>query len=160
MTDASDMGQRRLNTLTDMTDTAGLAFLGLTVGCARCHDHKFEPIPTADYYRLQAFFAPAAFRHDLSVASPEERAAHEAKTRNYLARTQSLRDAVAALEGPHRTRLFEAKLARLSVEAQAAHRTPAARRIRPPGGRGATGLPGGAVAGREGGARCGRTVTE
>jgi hypothetical protein len=128
MTDASDMGQRRLNTLTDMTDTAGLAFLGLTVGCARCHDHKFEPIPAADYYRLQAFFAPAAFRHDLSVASPEERAAHEAKTRDYLARTQSLRDAVAALEGPHRARLFEAKLARLSIEAQAAHRTPAARR--------------------------------
>ena len=49
-----------------MTDTAGLAFLGLTVGCARCHDHKFEPIPQADYYRLQAFFAPAEFRRDLS----------------------------------------------------------------------------------------------
>src|SRR5437763_758791 len=99
MTDASDQAQRRLNTLVDMTDTAGLVFLGLTVGCARCHDHKYEPIPAADYYRLQAFFTPAAFRRDLSVASPDERAAHEAKTRDYLARTQSLREAVAALEG-------------------------------------------------------------
>src|SRR5262249_8117573 len=49
MTDAADQAQRRLNTLNDMTDTAGLVFLGLTVACARCHDHKFEPIPQADY---------------------------------------------------------------------------------------------------------------
>src|SRR5688500_4112924 len=41
MTDASDQAQRRLNTLNDLTDTAGLVFLGLTVTCARCHDHKF-----------------------------------------------------------------------------------------------------------------------
>src|SRR5262249_40458723 len=68
MTDAADQAQRRLNTLNDMTDTAGLAFLGLTIACARCHDHKFEPLPQADYYRLQAFFAPAAFRHDLVIA--------------------------------------------------------------------------------------------
>ena len=39
-----------------MAATTGTAFLGLTVGCARCHDHKFDPIPTADYYRLVATF--------------------------------------------------------------------------------------------------------
>jgi hypothetical protein len=128
MTDSADQAQRRHNTLTDMTDTAGLAFLGLTVGCARCHDHKFEPIPQADYYRLLAFFAPAAFRADLSVATPGQVADHAAATRAYRALTQSLRDEIAALEGPVRARLFEAKLAKLSAEAQAAHRTPADKR--------------------------------
>jgi hypothetical protein len=49
----------RVETLTDFVDTTGGVFLGLTVGCARCHDHKFDPIPQRDYYRLQAVFAPA-----------------------------------------------------------------------------------------------------
>jgi hypothetical protein len=45
--------------LTDAADTTGAAFLGLTMGCARCHDHKFDPISQRDYYRLQAIFAPS-----------------------------------------------------------------------------------------------------
>ena len=43
--------------LDDITGTTGAAFLGLTVACARCHDHKFDPIPQEDYYRLTAVFA-------------------------------------------------------------------------------------------------------
>src|SRR6202007_3141611 len=69
MTDSADQAQRRQNTLNDMTDTAVLAFLGLTVACARCHDHKFEPIPQTDYYRLQAFFVASEFRLNLDVAT-------------------------------------------------------------------------------------------
>jgi hypothetical protein len=128
MTDASDQNQRRLNTLNDMTDTAGLAFLGMTIACARCHDHKFEPIPQSDYYRLQAFFAPAMFRRDLSIASEVERAAHGVKQREYESLTKPTRDEIAALESPVRKKIFEQKLSRLSEEAQAAHRTPADKR--------------------------------
>jgi Protein of unknown function (DUF1553)/Protein of unknown function (DUF1549) len=128
MTDSADQAKRRLDTLTDMTDTAGLAFLGLTITCARCHDHKFEPIPQTDYYRLQAFFAPADFRRDLLVATAEQKSAHEAASRHYQTATKELRDEIAALEGPVRERLFEAKLAKLSPEAQAAHHTPADKR--------------------------------
>ncbi len=47
----------RYETLADWVDTTGSAFLGLTVGCARCHDHKFDPISQRDYYALQAIFA-------------------------------------------------------------------------------------------------------
>jgi hypothetical protein len=43
--------------LTDAVDTTGAAFLGLTVGCARCHDHKYDPISQKDYFGLQAIFA-------------------------------------------------------------------------------------------------------
>src|SRR5437868_5351770 len=45
--------------LTDYVDTTSQVFLGLTVGCARCHDHKFDPIPQRDFYRMQSIFAPA-----------------------------------------------------------------------------------------------------
>ena len=48
---------QRMNELDDMINTVGTAFLGLTTGCARCHDHKFDPISQRDYYSLQAIFA-------------------------------------------------------------------------------------------------------
>jgi hypothetical protein len=124
MTDSSDQAQRRQNALNDMTDTAALAFLGLTLTCARCHDHKFEPISQADYFRFQAFFTPAAFRRDLPVATPTEVKAHAAAEREYLELTKELREAIAAVEGPQRKAIYEAKLAKLPADAQAAHRTP------------------------------------
>lgn len=49
--------QQRSNDLDDIVSTTGAAFLGLTVGCAKCHDHKFDPIPQRDFYRLAACFA-------------------------------------------------------------------------------------------------------
>jgi cytochrome c553 len=48
---------QRADEMHDMVSTTGSAMLGLTVGCARCHDHKFDPIPQADYYRIKAVFA-------------------------------------------------------------------------------------------------------
>jgi uncharacterized protein DUF1553/uncharacterized protein DUF1549 len=123
MTDASDQAQRRTNTLNDMTDTTALAFLGLTMTCARCHDHKFEPIPQKDYFRLQAFFTPAAFRRDLPIATPEEAKARAEKQREYDEATKDIFEQIASVELPHREKLYEARLARLSAEAQEAHRT-------------------------------------
>ncbi len=49
--------QQRADELHDMVAVTGSAFLGLTVGCARCHDHKFDPISQVDYYRMTAIFA-------------------------------------------------------------------------------------------------------
>ena len=47
----------RYEALTDWADVTGAAFMGLTLGCARCHDHKYDPISQRDYYGLQAVFA-------------------------------------------------------------------------------------------------------
>jgi len=47
--------------LDDVTHHVGQSFLAMTLGCAKCHDHKFDPIPTRDYYRIQAAFATTAF---------------------------------------------------------------------------------------------------
>ena len=49
----------RFDQLDDMVKTVGSTFLGLTIHCARCHEHKFDPISQADYYRLVSFFAPS-----------------------------------------------------------------------------------------------------
>lgn len=54
--------------MNDLVETTGTAFLGLTLACARCHDHKTEPLAQRDFYRFRAFFEGVAFRDDLSVA--------------------------------------------------------------------------------------------
>jgi hypothetical protein len=128
MTDSSDQARRRQDRLNDMTDTTSLVFLGLTLGCARCHDHKFEPIPQTDYYRLQAFVAPAAFRHDLPIATRPQRQAYERALREYQALVRPGQEAIARLEEPYRRKLYEARLAQLSEEARVAHQTVAVKR--------------------------------
>jgi hypothetical protein len=50
-------GKLEYDQMTDAADTTGSAFLGLTIGCARCHDHKYDPISQREYYGLQAIFA-------------------------------------------------------------------------------------------------------
>ncbi|SIO57397.1 Planctomycete cytochrome C [Singulisphaera sp. GP187] len=57
----------RYEELSDMTATTGSAFLGLSVGCARCHDHKFDPIPAEDYYRMAATFS-TAIRSEIEIS--------------------------------------------------------------------------------------------
>ncbi len=56
----------RANEIDDLVSTTSAVVLGLTVGCARCHDHKYDPIPTSDYYRLAAVFAPTE-RRDVDI---------------------------------------------------------------------------------------------
>ena len=53
---ANEVERTRYDALDDMLSTTSAAFLGLTVGCARCHDHKYDPIPTRDYYRMLSTF--------------------------------------------------------------------------------------------------------
>ena len=58
--------------LDDVMHSTATAFLGLTLGCAKCHDHKFDPIPTKDYYRVQAAFVTTAFAKRPLPILPEE----------------------------------------------------------------------------------------
>ncbi len=105
MVDLNDQALRRQNALNDITDTTGLVFLGLTIGCARCHDHKFEPISQADYYRLQAFFTPARFRDDFSIATSAERAEFERKRDAWQKLLMAAQSRVMSIEEPVRAKL-------------------------------------------------------
>ena len=62
----------------DLTNTTAAAFLGLTMSCCQCHDHKYDPLSQADHYRLRAFFAGVQRRDDLVIELPTERAAIDA----------------------------------------------------------------------------------
>ncbi len=73
-----NVASSRNEVLTEMTNVVGAAFLGVTVGCARCHDHKFDPIRQSDYYRMQGFFAQTQ-ANDLIRATPDEQAAWNTK---------------------------------------------------------------------------------
>jgi mono/diheme cytochrome c family protein len=62
----------RYNELDDMVATTGVAFLGLSVGCARCHDHKYDPIPSEDYYRMAAVFT-TTIRSEIEISCGPDR---------------------------------------------------------------------------------------
>tara|TARA_Y100001934_G_scaffold11661_1_gene14755 strand:- start:451 stop:3522 length:3072 start_codon:yes stop_codon:yes gene_type:complete len=83
--------------LTDMTDTTSEVFLGLSMGCARCHDHKFDPIRQRDYYRLRAFFTPVHWRDDLKLATPAEKKAFDEKQAKWEEATAGIRAKMDAL---------------------------------------------------------------
>ncbi|HXJ74515.1 MAG TPA: DUF1549 domain-containing protein, partial [Candidatus Dormibacteraeota bacterium] len=94
----------RNEVLTERTDVIGAAFLGLTVGCARCHDHKLDPISQKDYYRLQAYFA-ASQENDILLVSADEKKDWEAKSKAAQGELRRLRQATERAEGEERTRL-------------------------------------------------------
>jgi hypothetical protein len=105
MVDLNDQGLRRQNALDDITETTSLAFLGLTMGCARCHDHKFDPVSQVDFYRLQAFFTPARFRDDYPLLGPKEREDFDAKLAAWKRSVAEAQAEILRLEAPARSRL-------------------------------------------------------
>ncbi|QDU64262.1 Planctomycete cytochrome C [Planctomycetes bacterium Pan216] len=95
--------------LDDYVRTTGEVFLGLRIGCARCHDHKLDPVPQADYYRMLAFFrgirhygvrspesvAAASLR---SIATPEQQASHEKVIADWRGKIDDAKAQMKAIE--------------------------------------------------------------
>lgn len=94
--DAAMAAQIRADTVDEIIRATGEAFLGLTVGCARCHDHKFDPITQQDYYRLYATFA-GVFHGDRHIAPSDQLRDREQKLTALEARKKQLADEQAAL---------------------------------------------------------------
>ncbi len=113
-----DVEMNRQEVLVEMTAGVGGAFLGLTMNCARCHNHKFDPILQSDYYRLQAVFANTVGK-DIDIATADEKAAFEEATRAYKARLKPVEEAIKAIEKPYREKLIEAKKQQLEPRLRA-----------------------------------------
>jgi hypothetical protein len=108
----------RFNELDDMAVTCVSAFLGLTLGCARCHDHKYDAIPTRDYYRIQCAFMTTA-RAEVLLASRDDVSRYrrdEARFKERLANARSkLSRWLEERKKPHTAVLRAAKIAALPV---------------------------------------------
>jgi len=112
------------NIMAEMTDVTGEVFLGLSVGCARCHDHKFDPLPRADYYSLQAFLAPTIWTIDEPVATPQQRAQYEQEMTAWESKAKPILDEIAAIEKKHRDAARESATKIFPEEVQASVRKP------------------------------------
>jgi len=88
-----EVASSRNEVLTEMTNIVGSALLGVTLGCSRCHDHKFDPFRQSDYYRLQAYFA-ATHGQDVPRYTPEEEAAWKARAEPVEREMKQLREAM------------------------------------------------------------------
>ena len=86
---AAQLEQRHQEILDDITDTTSFAFMGLTFGCARCHDHKYDPTSQKDYFRLQSFFA-AYYPTDVVLTPAPGLAEWEQKTAEIRAEMEKL----------------------------------------------------------------------
>ncbi|MBM80197.1 MAG: hypothetical protein CMJ78_06335 [Planctomycetaceae bacterium] len=92
--------------LTEMTDIIGSAILGMTVGCARCHDHMYDPIRQTDYYQLQAFLAET-HEHSVPLLNQTEADQHQALIDDIDAKIKPLKKELANASGKRKEELLK-----------------------------------------------------
>ena len=114
--------------MNEMTDVAGDVFLGLSMACARCHDHKFDPILQRDYFALRAFFEPIIWRDDLLEATAAEQAGHERQMAPWNEKTAAIRKQLDAFVAPHHANKWKSTAEKFPKEIRDAfYKDPAAR---------------------------------
>jgi mono/diheme cytochrome c family protein len=117
----------RMDELDDILATTGLTFLGMTVQCARCHNHKFDPIPQKDYYSMQAvFFSTKPVDYPLVPEAAVAR--YDADQKRIDKLQEPLKKARKELEKPYHDSIFEQRINELPEYVQIAWRTPADQR--------------------------------
>jgi hypothetical protein len=119
---------RRQEILNDITDTVGSVFMGMTYSCARCHDHKFDPILQTDYYRLQAFFANIRNDDRASLLTGEKAIAYGSQRAEWENQTREIRRKMEEILAPVRVMKTQDAIGMFPKEAQEAVFMPAAQR--------------------------------
>ncbi len=124
---ARNLVQRRQEILNDITDTTASVFLGLSLGCARCHDHKYDPITQKDYYRFQAFFAATHAVDSVAVNEADEPNFRE-RMKEWEETTTVIRTEMTAIEDPIKRRMKKDTIDKFVPEVQEALATEPAKR--------------------------------
>ena len=114
-----DLEVNRQEWLTEVMHGVSSGIMGLTVGCARCHDHKFDPILQADFYRLQAFFSTSDIA-DYKRPSKEQQDAYNAAMSAHREKLKPILDQISRIEKPYKDRLAAEKKAKLEPHFAAA----------------------------------------
>ncbi len=125
---AANLEQRRQEILDDIMDVTGQAVMGLTVSCARCHDHKFDAIRQEDYYRLQSMVAGVWFHERRAVADQTRRLEWEKKMKAWEDATASIRQEMGTLIADTRAATRKGTLSKFRKEIQDAANTDEASR--------------------------------
>jgi len=97
---ARDLNLKKQEVANDLTDTVGTVLLGSTVGCAQCHNHKFDKISQKEYYQLQAYFVNTSWVDDVPAATAQEVADYEKKKAKYEAATKEIQAKMDAILQP------------------------------------------------------------
>ena len=124
----NEQGRARSELLADLTETTGSAFLGLTMSCCRCHDHKYDPISQADHYRLRAFFEPVKYSDETPLDLAPEQEAIRQHNKALEARIKPIEQQRDSLLTGVKKRLRDERLAKLSSEERALLELPKAQR--------------------------------
>ena len=110
--------RNRANELDDMVSTTAQAFLGLTLACARCHDHKYDPLPTRDYYRMMCAFN-GGDRTDVPLAAPKavkaSRDARDAWQKEVHAAEKTREEWLQSARTPIARQVLAGKVSKLSI---------------------------------------------
>jgi hypothetical protein len=123
--DHRDMLERRYNSITDMTDTVGSVFLGQSVECARCHDHKFDKISQKEYFQLQSFFSNTLPGDNLPVTVKGEfESKYEKDLAAWVSATAPIRQKLEEFIAPHRAEIDDYHYTRFYENAQVSLRKP------------------------------------
>lgn len=108
----------------ETTDVVGDVFLGVSMSCARCHDHKFDPIPQLDYFKLRAFFEPMVWRDDLVAATSAELESHKQALRPWNTATEKVRAKIDMLLEPYYASKWESTVDKFPLDIQACYHMP------------------------------------
>ena len=104
--------------MADLTNTTSSAFLGLTMSCCQCHDHKYDPLSQADHFRFRAFFAGVTSRDDLPISIAEEQAEIDAHNAELDRQAAPLKAELEKLHEANKERHEELKGKLAEIEAQ------------------------------------------
>ncbi|WP_457423129.1 DUF1549 and DUF1553 domain-containing protein [Roseateles sp. P5_E7] len=125
---ARDLNLKKQEVANDLTDTVSAVFLGTTLGCAQCHDHKTEKITQQEYFQFQAFFSNASWKDDVSPLTGKAKADYDTQLAKWEAATKDLREQREKLLKPTIDKLETDRLSGFVPETRVSIEKPAAER--------------------------------